>query len=51
MKDSSWLINISISLIKIYFTSNIVSLVDIMYQRGFGNDGFEEIILFFAKLF
>ena len=42
MKDSSWLINISISLLKkILQKINIVSLVDIAYQQGFVEDYFK----------
>ena len=49
------------SLLKRYFTNNIVSLIDIMYQRGFGKyysrkeyflckTSLKERIIFFAKL-
>ena len=42
MKDSSWLINISTSLLKkILQKINIVSLVDIAYQQGLFKDHFE----------
>ena len=42
MKDSSWVINISISLLKKIFQKiNIVSLVDIAYQQGLFKDHFE----------
>ena len=45
MKNSSWLINNFISLLKKILQNIIVSLVDIAYPRDFDKDGFKKDFL------
>jgi hypothetical protein len=50
MKNSSWLINNFISLLKKILQNIIVSLVDIAYPRDFDKEGFKRRKIFFAEL-